>query len=154
MAYSTPLQRYDSASGVPIVMLPDPDKDYNTDPIIATIWQQFEEALTRARIVLVLGHSLHDEALVAALRTLVEPPARLAVTMLPTESRDVAEMTDGAEVRARVQEMLPGAEILSCRFEQGPARYRTSKIGATPSPKPRSAVIDRARAAAARRSQQ
>jgi hypothetical protein len=86
--YSTPPRQYDSASGVPIVMLPDPDTSYDTGPIIATIWQQFEEALTRARMVLVLGHSLHDRALVAALRTQVEPPSRLAVTVLPTESVD------------------------------------------------------------------
>jgi hypothetical protein len=69
-------------------MLPDPDTSYDTGPIIATIWQQFEEALTWARMVLVLGHSLHDRALVAALRTQVEPPSRLAVTVLPTVSVD------------------------------------------------------------------
>jgi hypothetical protein len=53
--------------GPPIVMLPDPDKAYDSDPIVYSLWSQFEEALKRARRVFVLGHSLNDRQLVEAI---------------------------------------------------------------------------------------
>lgn len=53
--------------GVPLVMLPDPEKDYEAEPVIQSLWKQFGEALQRAKRVLVLGHSLSDPGLVEAL---------------------------------------------------------------------------------------
>ena len=41
-------------------MLPDPDKEYDKDNIINTLWDQFAQALRRAKRVFVLGHSLNN----------------------------------------------------------------------------------------------
>jgi SIR2-like domain len=119
-AYSTQVTKYERASGTPIIMLPDLDKVYENVGIISPLWQQFEEALSRARRVFVLGHSLNDRALVRALRANVEPMERVAVTFL--QSRPGAEDTAdeaAAAVRARVQSELPGASAVPIRFEAG-----------------------------------
>jgi hypothetical protein len=113
-AYSVDLKTYDSRYGVPIVMLPDLEKDYATDPLINTLWQQFEEALARAKRVLVLGHSLHDTALVQALHEHVHPPERLMITVLPV-SPNGDEPSDPAEAD-RIQKELPGAMLVPLRF--------------------------------------
>ncbi len=84
-AYSTPSLTHNRGNGIPIIALPD-RRRRTRDPILVSLWSQFTEALGRARGVLVLGHSLNDEALVAALRENIEPPERLAVTVLTRES--------------------------------------------------------------------
>jgi len=71
--YSVHSPRYMRESGTPIIMLPDPDKAYDSDPVINEIWAQFEQALSRARSVFVLGHSLNDRLLVNALSTSSPP---------------------------------------------------------------------------------
>jgi hypothetical protein len=110
-AVSSLVQNYaaGNAPGVPIVMLPDLDKDYDTDPVISSLWQQFGEALSRARRVLVLGHSLHDEALIERIRGNVDPPERVGVTYLPNadDSKYMVEL---------VRERLPGAAPLPAQF--------------------------------------
>lgn len=63
-------------------MLPDPDKVYDQDDIIIALWQQFGEALARAKRVFVLGHSLNDRYLLRALLQNVQPLDRIAVTVL------------------------------------------------------------------------
>jgi hypothetical protein len=68
-----------------VVMLPDPDKDYEADPTIQIIWQQFRQALKRAKRVFVLGHSLNDPALVNVITGEVEPRQRLGVAVLADE---------------------------------------------------------------------
>lgn len=103
--------------GVPIVMLPDPEKDYDSDPAIQALWPQFEAALARARRVFVLGHSLHDDALVAALRRHVQPARRLAVAVMPAP-RGVPD--PGAEVIELVNQEFSGARIVRVRFQQEP----------------------------------
>ena len=103
--------------GVPIVMLPDPKKDYDSDPAIQALWPQFEAALARARRVFVLGHSLHDAALVAALRRHVQPARRLAVAVMPV-SRGGPD--PGAEIIDLVNQEFSGARIVRVRFQQEP----------------------------------
>jgi hypothetical protein len=80
-AYGTQTKAYTHGIGVPIVMLPDIDKTYDGEPVIATLWEQFQLALRRTQRVFVLGHSLHDQALVRALQTV--PRDRLAIASLP-----------------------------------------------------------------------
>jgi hypothetical protein len=117
-AYSTTVRAYNKDFGVPIVMLPDLEKEYDTDPVISAVWQEFEAAVRRARRVFVLGHSLHDAALVRVLREAVEPSDRLAVTVLasgtdpeqPDDSSDVMELTE------RIARELPGAAVVPLRF--------------------------------------
>lgn len=121
-AYSNPAAKsYDAGYGVPIVMLPDLEKDYATDPIISTLWDQFAESLSRARRVFVLGHSFHDDALIRALVDNVTPQSRLAVTVLGSPDTPGEPATDEAvSVRDRVLERLPGAAIIPMQFGTTP----------------------------------
>jgi hypothetical protein len=74
---------YDPTWGVPIVMLPSLEKDYQQSTTIETIWIEFRRALQRAKRVLVLGHSLADVELVSALAEDVHPYHRIGFTELP-----------------------------------------------------------------------
>lgn len=112
---------YQADFGVPIVMLPDPEKDYEAEPIIQTLWSQFGEALQRAKRVLVLGHSLSDPGLVEALRTHVEPGERLAVTLLATRSNSDELDPSAASTLAIIRERLPAARLISLRFDRNMA---------------------------------
>jgi hypothetical protein len=125
-AYAIPVIQADNADlGIPIVMLPDLNNDDATDPIISTIWQQFSAALRRARRVLVLGHSLHDEALITALLENVNPRERLAVTVLASENSSQGPSADRNPASARVHELLPGAAVIPIRFDSSLEAGRT-----------------------------
>lgn len=118
--YATTATRHQSGFGVPIVMLPDPDKAYGSDPIINSLWLQFAEALRRAKRVFVLGHSLNDEALVDALRDNVDPLDRVAVSVLSSE-RDPDAPDDGAaEVLETIRTKLGNAAFIPMRFGSSP----------------------------------
>ena len=78
------LQHHPS-QGVPVVMLPDPAKSYTGDDVLALLWAQFEEAVTNAHRVLVLGHSLHDDQLVKVLKRIPDQ-TRLAITFFGSGS--------------------------------------------------------------------
>ena len=60
--------RFNESLGTPAVLYPDPGKDPVRDPSVAALWAEFEKALEGASHVLVIGHSLNDEALTTALR--------------------------------------------------------------------------------------
>jgi hypothetical protein len=66
---------------------------------------------------LVLGHSLHDEALISALLENVIPRERLAVTVLASEEPSQLVTGDGTSVSARVLEWLPGAAVIPVGFD-------------------------------------
>jgi hypothetical protein len=61
-------QPFNDTLGRPVVLYPDPNKDPTRDALVQALWVEFDEALEDATHVLVLGHSLHDPALVAKLR--------------------------------------------------------------------------------------
>jgi hypothetical protein len=82
-AYFSETTAYDPNFGLPIIMLPDPQKTYAGDDVLSILWTQFEAALRRARRVFVLGHSLADRLVVSALATQVQPPHdRVAISVL------------------------------------------------------------------------
>jgi hypothetical protein len=110
---SIPVQRYDANIGTPVAMLPDLEKAYDGDPTIETLWRELADALVRAKRVLVLGHSLHDEALVQTLRDNLASPELLAVTVYDNPE----EPTDASDVAERVNAELPGAHTVPFRFE-------------------------------------
>jgi hypothetical protein len=114
--YAAPVTTHDPANGTPIVMLPNPEKPYESDEIILSLWRQFEEVLQRARRVFVLGHSLQDDRLVLALAKNVEPMVRLAVTVLAEEQRHDRPATADDPVLAVVEDRLRGARIIPTRF--------------------------------------
>lgn len=112
-----PAQSYDASFGAPVVMLPDLEKDYDTDSTVSALWREFELLLSRAQRVLVLGHSLHDRALVSALRG---SGARLAVTYLPEDPGNAEQI--------RIAEHLPSATTIPYRF--GPQPEGTQRLRA------------------------
>jgi hypothetical protein len=116
-AYSLPAAtRHQQGRGVPIVMLPDPDKAYDADPIINALWLQFIEVLRRARRVFILGHSLNDAQLVQAIKDHVQPTERIAVTVL--SGRDNRDQIDPA-MKPQEEQVLrefPTATIIPIRF--------------------------------------
>jgi hypothetical protein len=61
-------QRFFPDFGSPVVLYPDPKKDPINDATVSAIWGQLERMLSEAKRVVVLGHSLHDPALVSAIR--------------------------------------------------------------------------------------
>jgi hypothetical protein len=65
---------------VPIVELPGVNKAYEGS-VISTLWAESLQAISRARRVLILGHSLNDEALVATVRENAAPDS-VAVSVL------------------------------------------------------------------------
>lgn len=100
---------YNETLGTPVVLYPDPLKDPTSDAHVATLWEEFRLALADADHVLVLGHSLHDPALVNAIRS--AKPKRLAVTNLMTAG-------DEGEQRAWIEHQLPKA--IHVRIDFGP----------------------------------
>jgi hypothetical protein len=123
---SVPGQGYNANLGVPIVMLPDLEKDYGSDALINMLWEQFAEALRRAQRVLVLGHSLHDDALIRTLVENVLPPAKLAVTFLPAPGNPAQPNDDEATaLRERVMERLPDAQAIPFRFSGATGQWTT-----------------------------
>jgi hypothetical protein len=100
--------------GTPLVMLPDPNKDYGASATINALWDQFRTALKRAKRVLVLGHSLNDAFLVQALREDVEPLARIAVSIYLEGNRS-PETTSGPVERI-VASNLRGAAMIPVQF--------------------------------------
>lgn len=70
---------FDPNRGRSVVLHPDPDKDPTQDTVVSELWREFEAMLNAASHVLVLGHSLHDPAL---LRKLIEasPTTKIAIT--------------------------------------------------------------------------
>lgn len=120
---------YNEGFGVPIIMLPDPEKDYYRDDVISELWEQFHEALSRARRVLVLGHSLNDPQLVAALREYVVPPSRLGIGGLADPGRDNEFLGDAEPFVAKVRRELPGAIAIPVIF-QDPLLIRHKQLDA------------------------
>jgi hypothetical protein len=94
--------------------LPDPEKDYRL-AVIDTIWAQFEAALDRARMVFVLGHSLHDAALVRALRERVTPARRIGVALYAPD-RHGLQLNEEDETLTIVRSELAGAKEIPMRF--------------------------------------
>ncbi len=92
--YSGTNTQHQQGFGIPIVMLPDPEKIYDADDVITALWTQFREALRRAKAVLILGHSLHDRALIDAIVSNVEPLERVGITLLAEDGHP--EKTDAS----------------------------------------------------------
>lgn len=78
--YASYAKKHEAGYGVPIVMLPDLKKIYADDLLINNLWSEFDTALSRAKRVFVLGHSLHDVPLADAIGRNVDP-ARVMVAI-------------------------------------------------------------------------
>ena len=114
--YSAPITQHQQGFGVPIVMLPDPDKVYEADDVISSLWRQFRQALRRAKAVLVLGHSLNDRALVDAIVSNVDPLDRVGVTLLAEEGRPDKNDSSALPTIQTIQAHLGNAGMITMRF--------------------------------------
>jgi hypothetical protein len=90
--------------GSPVVLYPDPDKDPTSDAVVQQLWDEFGKAIEIADLVLVVGHSLHDPALVDALRSALTASTQVVVTYL-----------DDAD-EAQIDRMLPNARVVKMEF--------------------------------------
>jgi SIR2-like protein len=104
---------HDRTFGLPVVMLPDPEKGYSGDDVLTMMWSQFEAALRRARRVLVLGHSLSDVLITKALHDHVSPD-RLGIVVFGDGKGGVDP--SAAEFHARVGKTFPGSALMAIRF--------------------------------------
>jgi hypothetical protein len=113
---------YNPTLGVPLVLYPDPDKDPTSDAVVEALWAEFDKALAGGTHVLVVGHSLHDPALVQRLSRL-NAETHLAVCC---HVDDDYFMTPPAHRRAppekldRIKSLLPNASVIPCAFGPEP----------------------------------
>lgn len=116
VVYSANHGQYNAGYGVPVVMLPDPDKSYDAEPVIYELWQQLRIALGRAQRVFVLGHSLHDAPLVDALRQYVSPTNRIAVGLLADPDDPERFHASAGPTMEIMRRYLPQAGMIPIRF--------------------------------------
>lgn len=102
-------QPFNETLGAPVLLYPDPEKDPTSDAHVAALWREFRTALSLTRHVLILGHSLHDLALIAELQA--APPDRLGVAY---HARNDPEFE--VQERSRIEDLLPGAIPIGMDF--------------------------------------
>jgi hypothetical protein len=95
-----------SAEDVPVVKLPELNKIYDSDDLVGETWNEFEQSLQRAKSVFILGHSLHDAALVKALQENVTPLERLAIGVNGTDKNYSQFGPGGEELSDRSKELF------------------------------------------------
>ena len=115
-------ETFQPAFGTPIVMLPDPNKVYDSDPVINSVWSQFNDALSRAKRVLILGHSLHDDQIVGAIETRAEQTS-VGVTVYGHAYDPNEPNWKNDPVLQICEARLPEATLIPIRFgEEGGVR--------------------------------
>lgn len=114
-AYAGDMVQYNPSFGAPIVMLPAPTKSYEADDIINDMWHVFQDALRRARRVLVLGHSLNDEQIVDAIADLVTPET-VGVTVYGHASDPTRPNWEEDPTLGIREEKLPQSTLIPIRF--------------------------------------
>jgi hypothetical protein len=112
-------QPFNDTLGRPVVLYPDPNKDPTRDALVQALWEEFDEALDGATHVLVLGHSLHDPALVGKLRVAAQS-ANVAICVLggPGEpsAGEPALLADPKDAD-RVLKLVPGrSNVIPIQF--------------------------------------
>ena len=117
--YGANVVRHQEGFGVPVVMLPDPEKIYDQDDIINALWREFSTALARAKRVFVLGHSLNDRFLLRALTQNVQPLDRIAVSVLGDDQNPPQPHPSVGPVMAKINQSLGNAAIIPMKFGAG-----------------------------------
>lgn len=117
--YGANVVRHEEGFGVPVVMLPDPEKIYDQDDIINALWREFSTALARAKRIFVLGHSLNDRFLLQALTRNVQPLDRIAVSVLGDDQNPPQPHPSAGPVVAKISQSLGNAAIIPMRFGAG-----------------------------------
>lgn len=95
IVYHEPDLPYNPSLGIPVVLLPDPQKDPQSDAGVAMIWSELERAVGKSTHILVIGHSLHDDALV---RLLLGAPNQQIGVLSPTPEETPPQVTARANM--------------------------------------------------------
>jgi len=111
--YESTMKNHSAQFGTPIVMLPDPKKDYGSITLINDLWTEFGLALRRAKRVFILGHSLNDEPLRRAVVENVDDLSRVAVGVYSEDGSEPHETTEKLQRIIR-EELVGAATILMC----------------------------------------
>lgn len=123
-------QPYMAALGVPLVLYPDPNKDPTSDALVEVLWREFDKALDGATHVLVIGHSLNDDALVARLKGLDPAKTHLGVSARVDEDYFESKLDyERVRSRTRINEFLPDAHVIPCSFGPDPRFEKVSFQG-------------------------
>lgn len=101
---------YMKALGTPVILYPDPRKDPTKNALVADLWREFAAALKAATHVLIVGHSLHDPALVDAVR---EAPDLVIGVSVYSETEAESDLAESFE---RVEQAFPGAIPIPMKF--------------------------------------
>ena len=105
------------ADHIPIIELPGLNKNYG-DSVISALWEAFRLALARAKRVLVLGHSLNDDALAAAIRENAAPDS-VAVSVLAEPNNRTVLSEEGKRMKGWVADKLPsGTATIPMYFDR------------------------------------
>jgi hypothetical protein len=112
-------QQHAQKDGVPLIMLPDLNKDYGSNAVINSLWTQFETLVSNAHRILVLGHSLHDDLMVRVLRERITKPQTLAITYFWPESITESERDWARQEVERIHEFFPRAMPIPIDFDPG-----------------------------------
>ena len=99
---------------VPIVELPALGKTYDNN-VTSVLWTQFKEAVRRAQLVFVLGHSLNDTALVNALRDAA--PNGLAVVNLGEDENPFTALPDSYATVEKANAIMASAVNIPMVFD-------------------------------------
>lgn len=113
--FASDMSEHNPSYGTPIVMLPSPNKVYEGDEVIDAIWKTFEEALKRARRVLVLGHSLNDAQIVDAIAKFAAP-GTVAVTVYGHASDPSLPASEDDPTLKIHRDKLPDSMLIPIRF--------------------------------------
>lgn len=131
--YAANVVKHQEGFGVPVVMLPDPEKVYDQDDVIIALWREFSTALARAKRVFVLGHSLNDPYLLQALMQNVRPLDRIAVSVLRDDQNPPQPHSSAAAVMTKIRQSLGSAAVIPMRFgddiDQGHAASAPGRTG-------------------------
>lgn len=95
---------YNPTLGTPVVLYPDPEKDPTSNAHVQELWDEFERAVEVADLILVIGHSLHDPALVDALGAAGAAGTPVIVSYLDDKDE------------SRIDELLFDALVVQMRF--------------------------------------
>lgn len=87
---------YNDTLGVPVVLYPDPNKDPTNDAKVSQLWTEFDHATEAADRIFVIGHSLHDPALVEALNRVSETKDVVVTYVEPDGDETIASKVPAA----------------------------------------------------------
>ena len=112
--FVAPARPFNKTLGVPAVLYPSPNKNVQSADTVG-VWKEFATAVKGATHILVLGHSLHDEHLVAEIRKATCP---VGVTIYPPDVDGKPSVNDASSSPQadEIRKLLPSAHVIGIDF--------------------------------------